>query len=85
MAFLEVTEIVERWSEQLLAMIERADVFQLFWSENAAASKSVEKEWRHAQKLGQEAQRFIRPVYWTQPMPLPPPELAHLHFAFAPD
>lgn len=75
----------ENWSEQLLAMIERADVFQLFWSENAAASKSVEKEWRHAQKLGREAERFIRPVYWSQPMPPPPPELAQLHFAFAPE
>jgi HEAT repeat protein len=75
----------ENWSVELLAMIERADVFQLFWSQNAAASSFVEKEWRHAQKLGRAAKRFIRPVYWTEPMPPPPPELAHLHFAFAPE
>lgn len=75
----------EDWTVELLALIERADVFQLFWSQSAATSAFVEKEWRHAQELGRVAERFIRPVYWTEPMPAPPPELAHLHFAFAPE
>jgi hypothetical protein len=34
----------ENWSMELLTMIERADVFQLFWSQKAAASSFVEKE-----------------------------------------
>jgi HEAT repeat protein len=74
----------ENWSEELLLMIERADVFQLFWSQNAAASTIVEKEWRHAYKQGREIERFIRPVYWEEPLPPPPRELAYLHFAFEP-
>lgn len=75
----------EHWSEELLGMIERADVFQLFWSTNAANSEFVEKEWRYAQKLDRDAQRFIRPVYWTEPMAAPPAELQYLHFVFTPE
>jgi hypothetical protein len=75
----------EYWSERLLEMIEQADVFQLFWSQHAADSDVVEKEWRHACKQGRQAERFIRPVYWTKPMTPPPGDLAHLHFAFAPE
>jgi hypothetical protein len=59
-------------------MIERADIFQLFWSRNAARTKYVEDEWRYALRLGREPSRFIRPVYWTEPMIPPPPELGHL-------
>ena len=75
----------EPWQPALLSMIERADIFQLFWSRNAVRSKYVEDEWRYALRLGREPSRFIRPVYWIEPMPLPPPELKHLSFAFAPE
>jgi hypothetical protein len=61
-------------------MIERADIFQLCWSQAAKLSKYVEKEWSHALKQGR-LPSFIRPVYWETPMPEPPAELAHLHFA----
>ena len=75
----------EPWQPALLSMIERADIFQLFWSRNAVRSKYVEEEWRYALRLGREPSRFIRPVYWTEPMPSPPPELGHLTFAFVPE
>jgi hypothetical protein len=73
----------EMWSKELSSMIERADIFQLFWSREAAASPFVEKEWLYA--LTREEEHFIRPVYWKIPMPPPPAKLAHIHFAFAPD
>ena len=75
----------EEWNEVLLQMIDRADVFQLFWSRNAADSEFVKREWQHALNLRGESRRFIRPVYWTEPMAPPPKELEHLHFAFAPE
>ena len=75
----------EPWQPALLSMIERADIFQLFWSRNAVRSKYVEDEWRYALRLSREPSRFIRPVYWTEPMPPPPPELGHLSFAFVPE
>ncbi len=72
------------WNAELLRMIDRADIFQLFWSNTAAASKYVREEWEHALNLSRP-QGFIRPVYWQQPMPPPPPELAAIHFAYEPD
>jgi hypothetical protein len=65
-------------SPKLLAMIDDADIFQLFWSEAASQSDYVAKEWRYACKLGR--QNFIRPVYWLDPMPSPPQELANTVF-----
>ncbi|MGC9317649.1 MAG: TIR domain-containing protein [Armatimonadota bacterium] len=70
----------EEWSPRLLELIDAADVFQLFWSPNAAQSPYVEQEWQHA--LTRDAGSFIRPIYWRQPMADPPAELAHVHFAF---
>lgn len=72
----------EEWNPALLDMIEKADIFQLYWSEAPGQSQYVEQEWRHA--LVQERQRFIRPVYWRKPMPAPPKDLSRLHFAFLP-
>jgi hypothetical protein len=70
------------WEEELLRLIEEADLFQLFWSEAASRSPHVAEEWRHALSLqGQKGERFIRPLYWTSPWPPPPAQLAHLHFA----
>jgi cell division protein FtsZ len=76
----------QHWSDELKRFIHRADVFQLFWSQNAATSHHVEQEWRHA--LSEREIRadpfFLRPVYWTaEPAPIPP-ELRPLHFARVP-
>jgi TIR domain/Caspase domain len=69
----------QQWSE-LPAMIADADVFQLFWSRNAAQSPQVEKEWRYAIALPV----LVRPVYWEIPMPEAPEPLRRLHFCFLP-
>jgi hypothetical protein len=72
----------ERWLPALEGMIERADVFQLFWSWNALDSEYVRREWQYALELRRPA--FIRPVYWDEPMPaaagLPPSALRELNF-----
>ena len=73
----------EDWNRRLLAMIEEADIFQLFWSTTAAESKYVRQEWMHALELDKPA-HFIRPVFWQDPMPAPPPELGHIHFRYEP-
>jgi len=72
----------ENWSEALERLIEQADIFQLFWSQSAAASKHVEMEWRYALSLKDKPENFIRPVFWEQPMPPVPEPLRHIHFAF---
>lgn len=75
----------QRWNDQLMRLIERADIFQLFWSHTAAESKYVQQEWEHALAVGGAREAFIRPVYWQQPMPPVPQALGHLHFAYQPD
>jgi len=40
----------ERWNEALQALIERADVFQLFWSSQSMHSEFVQREW-HSEAL----------------------------------
>ncbi len=73
----------EDWRRELREAIDQADSFQLFWSESSARSRNVEEEWRHAlERLEREPppDRFVRPYYWTDPMPAPPTELEHLHF-----
>jgi hypothetical protein len=74
----------EQFEPALAILIQRADLFQLFWSTQSKASSWVEKEWRQALALtgpaGRKGSRFIRPVYWEEPMPQPPDELAPLHF-----
>jgi outer membrane protein OmpA-like peptidoglycan-associated protein len=70
------------WSDEIRDLIERADVFQLFWSWNALSSPYVKEEWEFA--LGLQRPGFVRPVYWEDPLPstteLPPPRLRRLHF-----
>lgn len=73
----------EDWDNALIRLIEKADIFQLFWSSTAASSDHVRREWEHAVKLKRES--FIRPVYWEQPMPPVPSALNAVHFAFQPD
>jgi hypothetical protein len=69
------------WSEELLAMIDRADIFQLFWSQKASESPYVEQEWRRALKQHrQKGGAFIRPLSWEIPMPKVPRELVRIHF-----
>ena len=71
-----------QWQQELLRLVEQADVFQLFWSQAAKRSRHVEEEWRHALKQARPA--FIRPVLWQVPMPEPPPDLAAIHFQYYP-
>jgi hypothetical protein len=73
------------WDDQVLALIEQADIFQLFWSTTAAASPYVRQEWEHALKLNEKNVHFIRPVYWEEPMPPAPDPLSSLHFAYQPE
>jgi hypothetical protein len=74
----------EEWEVRLLELIDKADIFQLFWSSNSMKSEYVRREWEHAYALGRRG--FIRPTYWEVPMPrstnppMPPDELAKLHF-----
>jgi serine/threonine protein kinase len=74
----------DAWDDRLRELIDRADVFQLFWSRNALQSPMVEREWRHALSLRRTS--FIRPVYWEEPLPadpergLPPADLLRLYF-----
>jgi hypothetical protein len=70
----------QRWDPALLGLINKADIFQLCWSNNAKASRNVQKEWHHALSLGRPD--FIRPVYWEKPMPKPPRKLKDIHFAY---
>jgi len=70
----------EEWQPELMRHIEEADIFQLFWSKAAKKSRNVAAEWRHALSLNRV--NLIRPVYWRKPMPSPPRELRHLHFAY---
>jgi hypothetical protein len=71
------------WNEELMRMIERANVFQLFWSENSSRSDYCRQEWQYALGL-KRGEGFIRPVYWKEPLPAPPAELSAIHFDFAP-
>lgn len=68
----------EDWNAALLDMIDRANIFQLFWSNNSKASIYVEQEWRRA--LARNRPNFIRPIFWEDPIPKPPDELRHIHF-----
>lgn len=60
---------------EFLDNVSARDVLYLFWSENAASSTDVEREWRYALRL--------RGIDFIDPVPLdtttPPPELATLH------
>jgi hypothetical protein len=75
----------EHWSQALMELIDRADIFQLFWSQNSSKSEYVHQEWEYAlKKSATKGEGFIRPVYWEKPLIPPPPELEPLHFAYVP-
>jgi hypothetical protein len=72
----------QNWSDELLNMIERADIFQLFWSSAASQSPYVEQEWQYALTLREtKGPIFIRPVSWERPLPPVPEAMARIHFA----
>jgi len=73
----------QKWNTELMRMIERSNIFQLFWSENSSQSAYCRQEWQYALQLKRD-EGFIRPVYWKEPIPVPPDELSDLHFDFAP-
>ena len=64
----------------------KADVFLLFWSKNAAASEWVKKEYTRAlQRQKRDARPAVRrpeiiPVPLESPIPPPPAELSDIHF-----
>ena len=58
----------ERGHRELLTMIDEADVFQLFWSNNSMRSSRCQSEWEYA--LGLNRPHFIRPLYWEEPFPV---------------
>jgi hypothetical protein len=72
------------WRTRLRELIQDADVFQLFWSNNAMHSSHVRAEWEYALSLNRPG--FVRPTYWEDPFPeseaegLPPEDLRRLHF-----
>jgi hypothetical protein len=72
----------QNWSNQILRMIDEADIFQLFWSSSSSESPYVEQEWRHALNLiSRKGATFIRPIYWEKPLARVPSELSRIHFA----
>jgi hypothetical protein len=67
------------WWQEIQKVIPSRDVFYLFWSGNAKASKWVEEEWRCA--LSKRGIHFIDPCPLVSPQVVPPPmELESLHF-----
>lgn len=79
--FLDVASLRsgQYWETELWNVIPSNDIFYLFWSDNAARSEWVEKEWRCA--LESRGLDFIDPVPLASPEEVPPPkELASKHF-----
>jgi tetratricopeptide (TPR) repeat protein len=77
----------ENWQAALARAIDEADIFQLFWSEPASQSDNIRDEWDYALNHkcpDTQCESFIRPVFWEQPMPIPPRELVHLNFRYVP-
>jgi hypothetical protein len=77
----------EDWRVALANAIDSADIFQLFWSTHSATSENVRDEWDYALQYRCPQDRctdFIRPVFWSDPMPAPPAELSHLNFRRVP-
>jgi DNA-binding NarL/FixJ family response regulator len=73
----------ERWEKQLYEEIDKCDLFLLFWSKAAKASKWVKAEVQKAlERKGKNelAPPEIKPIPLEKPLPKPPPDLAHLHF-----
>lgn len=71
----------ELWKDSLFEKIDGSDLFQLFWSDHARKSEYVTIEWKHALRARNiKGRKFIRPVYWHEPIPAVPVELAEINF-----
>ncbi len=70
----------ERWWRRLVSEIDDRELFLLFWSDHAAASPNVEREWRHA--FTRKAREAIE-IHPLAPWPKlsVPPEFAEVHVA----
>jgi hypothetical protein len=64
-------------------LIDESEVFQLFWSANAAKAPYITTEWEYASQLKRGAD-FLRPVYWDIPLVKVPEPLATLPFTYLP-
>lgn len=62
------------WDREIFRKIEEAEVFLLFWSEAAARSERIRKEWEFAADLDRD--RFVRIVRLRFDAAAPPPDLA---------
>ncbi len=81
--FIDKDDLVsgQKWRPVLRQSIAGYDLFQLYWSQAASESTEVANEWKLAREISpQRAVDFIRPLYWSEPMPQPPNELSDLHF-----
>jgi hypothetical protein len=68
------------WEDKLAQHVPNKDTFFLFWSQHAARSLWVEREWRLA--LAKKGLNYIDPVPLEEPQFCPPPlELERLHFS----
>jgi TIR domain len=74
----------DRWERKLYLSIDQCDLFLLFWSRHAKASRWVRTETQYALKRKGDddfAPPVIHPVILEgPPIPRPWPELAHMHF-----
>lgn len=72
----------QNWQEKLEQHVPTKDTFYLFWSQPAARSEWVKREWRLA--LYRRGLNYIDPVPLEEPDCAPPPqELSALHFSDA--
>lgn len=69
--------------ESVKNSIKKSEILQLFWSEHAAKSDVITKEWEYALQLNR-GESFIRPVYWDVPLVPPPDTLEPFHFSYLP-
>ncbi len=82
--FLDVDDIRtgQFWQDELLRRIERAKIFQIFWSPNYSESENCRLEWEYALKQNKE-EGYIRPIFWSNPLsPRPPEELNKYNFKY---
>jgi von Willebrand factor type A domain len=69
--------------QKLFSIIESSDVFQLFWSNSARQCSDVGREWEMALNLIKTKRKhssFFKGVYWENPIPLLPFEIANMEF-----
>jgi hypothetical protein len=77
----DLLEAGDNYEQRLAEMIRASNVFHLLWSESAAQSPEVRKEWLLALQANSDA-RFIRPWYWQEPLAPPPDELRARKISF---